>query len=327
MEPNILEVKDLAVSFHTLQGIAKAVNGLNFTIKEGETLGIVGESGCGKSVTSLAIMGLLATPPAKIAGSVTFQGEELLGKTDAQMCKIRGKEISMIFQEPMTALNPLFTVGEQLIETIILHQNLGKKMAKEKAAEMLNLVSIPSPETRLAQYPHQLSGGMRQRIMIAMALSCNPKLLIADEPTTALDVSVQAQILELMKGIKQRLGTAIIMITHDLGVIAEIADKVMVMYAGSAVEVTDVNTLFENPLHPYTRGLMASLPSIEKQQERLNAIPGMVPSLYDLPQGCKFSSRCARKLAKCQTEEPDLEVIGNTQVKCWNLNGGNGNEL
>lgn len=327
MTPRLLSVKDLAVSFHTSQGIAKAVNKISFDIQAGETLGIVGESGCGKSVTSLAIMGLLASPPAKLEGSITFQNEELLGKTDEEMCKIRGKEISMIFQEPMTALNPVFTVGEQLIETIVLHQHLNKREAREKAVEMLRLVSIPLPETRLKQYPHQLSGGMRQRVMIAMALSCNPKLLIADEPTTALDVSVQAQILELMKDIKQRLGTAIIMITHDLGVIAEVADRVMVMYAGNVVEFTDVNTLFEKPLHPYTQGLMASLPSLELERDKLSAIPGTVPSLYDLPKGCKFCTRCGVKSVKCEQDEPELTVVGNTKVKCWHVNGGTGNEL
>lgn len=309
----ILQIKDLSITFTSRHGKAKAVNNLNFELKQGETLGIVGESGCGKSATSLAIMRLL---DAEISGHIFFNGEDLMSKTEDEMCQIRGNEISMVFQEPMTALNPVFTIGNQLRETIMAHQNVSKKEGMQKAIELLKLVGIPSPEKRIHQYPHELSGGMRQRVMIAIALSCNPKLLIADEPTTALDVTIQAQILELMKKMKEQISASIIIISHDLGVIADMANKVMVMYAGSVVEYSDVHSLYEDPLHPYTQGLLDSIPSLQKDQDKLNAIPGMVPSIFDLPKGCKFSTRCKYKTDICD-QEPDLIEVKGRQVKCW----------
>ena len=315
---SILEVKNLGISFRTEDGKAVAVNGVDFTLNKGETLGIVGESGCGKSVSSLAILGLLPEPPAKIeSGSIMFKGEDLLKKSDEQMQAIRGNEISMIFQEPMTSLNPLYTVGNQISEVIRLHQNLDATATREKCIEMLSLAGIPSPEKRIQSYPYEMSGGMRQRVMIAMALACNPEILIADEATTALDVTIQVQILELMNELQRRFNTAIMMITHDLGVIAEMAHRVMVIYAGEVVEQADVYSIFDDPLHPYTRGLLSSIPVLDELKEELNAIKGMVPSPFDLPQGCSFNPRCPDARDICTSRAPELFNHQGRQVRCF----------
>ena len=294
MGEKILEVNHLKTYFHTDAGLSKAVNDVSFFVEKGKTLGIVGESGCGKSITSLSIMGLVETPPGEIAGGeIIFEGEDLLKKNEKEMSKIRGKKIAMIFQEPMTSLNPVFTIGQQLIETLMLHEDMTKKQAKERAIEMLKMVKIPLAEKRFHEYPHQLSGGMRQRVMIAMALCCNPELLICDEPTTALDVTIQAQILDLINELKEKTGTSVMMITHDLGVIAEIADDVMVMYAGKIVERATCDQIFEKPMHPYTYGLMQCIPKLDDDDtERLSVIEGMVPSFDDMPKGCAFCPRC-----------------------------------
>ncbi|MBO8141737.1 MAG: ABC transporter ATP-binding protein [Firmicutes bacterium] len=306
----LLSVRNLKTYFETEDGLVPAVDGISFDLDRGGTLGIVGESGSGKSVTSLSIMRLIPTPPGRILdGEILFEGEDLLKKSPAEMRRIRGNEISMIFQEPMTSLNPVFTVGDQIMEAIILHQKLSKKEARDKAIEMLRLVGIPSPEKRVDDYPHQMSGGMRQRVMIAMALSCNPKLLIADEPTTALDVTIQAQILDLMRKLRDELGTAIILITHDLGVIAEMVEEVIVMYAGKIVEHTDVRSLFRSPKHPYTEGLLGSLPRLHAQQERLESIEGVVPSPFQMPKGCRFHPRCRYAEEICRQEEPELMAV------------------
>ncbi len=305
----ILKVNDLRTYFDTAQGVARAVDGVTFEIHAGETLGVVGESGCGKSVTALSIMRLFPSPPGRIdGGEILFKGKDLTKVSKGEMRRIRGCEISMIFQEPMTSLNPVYTVGEQVVEAIRLHQSLSKREAVRKAIEMFELVGIASPERRIREYPHQLSGGMRQRVMIAMALSCRPSLLIADEPTTALDVTIQAQILELTNDLKSKLGAAILFITHDLGVIAETAQQVMVMYAGRLVEQADVAMLFENPLHPYTRGLMGSIPSEQaiRLKTRLDEIKGAVPNLMALPQGCAFHPRCSKRFEGCDRERPSL---------------------
>jgi oligopeptide/dipeptide ABC transporter ATP-binding protein len=306
--PELLQVKDLRTSFFTSEGEVRAVDGVSFAIEEGRTLGLVGESGCGKSVTSLSIMRLVASPPGKIVGGeILYRGRDLLKLSGTAMRKIRGNEISMIFQEPMTSLNPVFTVGNQIGEAIQLHQGLGKKETREKTIEMLRLVKIADPHTRIDDYPHQLSGGMRQRVMIAMALSCNPSLLIADEPTTALDVTIQAQILELMKELQHKLGgMALLLITHDLGVVAEQADEVAIMYAGKIVERAKTKALFDRPLHPYTVGLLKSLPGAENKKKRLDAIPGVVPSPLDLPSGCRFRDRCFKAAGICAEAEPQL---------------------
>ncbi|MCD8363405.1 MAG: ABC transporter ATP-binding protein [Lachnospiraceae bacterium] len=303
----LLEVKDLRTQFSTEHGIAPAVDGISFRLEKGKTLGIVGESGSGKSVTSLSIMRLLQEPAGRIAGGqILFKGEDLVKLSEKEMQNIRGAHISMIFQEPMTALNPVYTVGEQIAEVFMVRQKMKKKQARQKAIEMLALVGIPSPETRVDNYPHQLSGGMRQRVVIAIALACNPELLIADEPTTALDVTIQAQILELMKNLQKKLNTSMIMITHDLGIIYEMADEVLVMYCGQIVESGSMQEVFHHMLHPYTEGLMHSIPRLSDEAEELSTIEGIVPSLYELPKGCRFHPRCpyARKL--CQTEEPEL---------------------
>lgn len=315
----LIEVKNLKTHFHTEDGLVRSVDGVSFEINEGETLGIVGESGCGKSVTSISIMGLVPKPGGKIAaGEILFRGEDLTKKSVEAMRKIRGNEISMIFQEPMTSLNPVYTVGEQIAEAVILHQKLSKREAAARAVEMLKKVGIPSPEKRARDYPHQMSGGMRQRVMIAMALSCNPKLLIADEPTTALDVTIQAQILELMKQLRDEYNTAIMLITHDLGVIAEVADRVAVMYAGKIVEYTDVKSIFAAPRHPYTIGLLNSIPKLTGGQKRLEPIKGVVPSPLNLPAGCKFSNRCPFVQEKCLAAEPELaETTPGHAVRCW----------
>ena len=319
----ILEIKDLRTYFFTYEGVAKAVDGVSYQLEKGEPLGVVGESGCGKSVTALSILRLIPMPPGKVVGGeILFKGRNLLELTEDEMRKIRGNRISMIFQEPMTSLNPVFTIGNQIQETFKLHQGLSKKEALEKSIEMLKFVNLPSPERAVERYPHELSGGMRQRVMIAMALACNPEILIADEPTTALDVTIQAQILDLMNKLKEELGMAIILITHNLGVIAETVKRVIVMYAGKIVEEAKTKTLFENPQHPYTVGLLKSIPilgdKIRRGKVRLNEIAGVVPSLYELPAGCKFSTRCPSVMDICQEKEPELKEIETGHFSsCW----------
>ena len=319
----ILEIKDLRTYFFTYEGVAKAVDGVSYQLAKGEPLGVVGESGCGKSVTALSILRLIPVPPGKVVGGeILFKGRNLLELTEDEMRKIRGNRISMIFQEPMTSLNPVFTVGNQIQETFKLHQGLSKKEALEKSIEMLRLVNIASPERCVERYPHELSGGMRQRVMIAMALACNPEILIADEPTTALDVTIQAQILDLMNKLKEELGMAIILITHNLGVIAETVKRVIVMYAGKIVEEAETKTLFGNPQHPYTMGLLKSIPilgdKIRRGKVRLNEIAGVVPSLYELPPGCKFSTRCPSVMDICKEKEPGLKEIETGHFSsCW----------
>ncbi|GED69564.1 peptide ABC transporter ATP-binding protein [Brevibacillus reuszeri] len=315
----ILEVRNLQTHFFTDDGVSKAVDGVDFSLNKGETLGLVGESGCGKSITSLSILRLIASPPGKIVGGeIIFKGQNLVIKTEYEMRSIRGNEISMIFQEPMTSLNPVYTVGEQIAEVFRLHQKMGRKEAWEKAVEMLRLVGIPSPEKRATQEPHELSGGMRQRVMIAMALACRPEILIADEPTTALDVTIQAQILELMKKLQEEMGMSTIMITHDLGVVAETCDRVAVMYAGKVVEYTTAKNLFANPKHPYTVGLMNSLPRLDEDVEELQAIKGNVPSPFNMPQGCRFAPRCPHATQLCHDKLPELlEQEDGSKVRCW----------
>ena len=315
----ILEVKNLRTTFKTDEGELTAVDDVSFNVYKGKTLGIVGESGCGKSVSSLSIMKLIPNPPGKIAGGeILYRGQDLLKFDSSQMRSIRGNEISMIFQEPMTSLNPVFTIGNQIREAIGLHQKLNRNEIRDKAVEMLKLVGIPAPEKRVDDYPHQLSGGMRQRVMIAMALSCNPQILIADEPTTALDVTIQAQILELLKELQQKVGMALILITHDLGVVAEMADEVVVMYAGRIVEQGEVREIFRQPKMPYTRGLLNSIPIMNKdptgrlKKKRLEAIPGIVPDLLHLPQGCRFQERCSYVIPECKQHEPDLRIVANS---------------
>ncbi|NLN83967.1 MAG: ABC transporter ATP-binding protein [Firmicutes bacterium] len=320
MSDTLLDVRNLSTHFYTSEGTVKAVNDISFKIKNGETLALVGESGCGKSVTSLSIMGLIPWPPGKIvAGQIEFEGQDLLKLKPAQMQKIRGNEISMIFQEPMTSLNPVYTIGFQIAEALMLHQNMKASEANEKAVNMLKLVGIPEPAKRVKEYPHQLSGGMRQRAMIAMALACNPRLLIADEPTTALDVTIQAQILDLLGKLKEELGMAILLITHDLGVVAEMAERVIVMYAGKIVEEADVISLFKDPYHPYTQGLLDSIPKLEGKEERLHVIKGVVPNPVHMPQGCSFQPRCPKATEKCSQIEPPLKSLGQRKVACWNL--------
>ncbi|NLW22959.1 MAG: ABC transporter ATP-binding protein [Tissierellia bacterium] len=307
----LLEVKNLKTYFYTDDGIVKEVDGVNFSVDAGKTMGIVGESGCGKSITAMSILRLIPDPPGKIVdGEVIFNEEDLTKVSDKRIREIRGNDISMIFQEPMTSLNPVFTVGYQIEEVLMLHQKLEEKEAREKAIEMIRLVGIPNPDRIVDEYPHQLSGGMRQRIMIAMALACHPRLLIADEPTTALDVTIQAQILELMNDLKNRLNTSIMLITHDLGVIAEMADHVIVMYSGKVVEDAPIGELFKNPRHPYTVGLMNSIPSLVKEGQRLDTIPGRVPNPLYLPKGCYFHPRCKYAVEECRHVQPELRNIG-----------------
>lgn len=307
---NLLEVKDLRTYFYTDDGVVKAVDGVEFEVKAGETIGIVGESGCGKSITAMSILRLIQSPPGKIvSGEILFEGEDLVKVSEKRIREIRGNSISMIFQEPMTSLNPVFTAGYQIEEILKLHQNLDEKEAREKAIEMIRMVGIPNPERIADEYPHQLSGGMRQRIMIAMALACRPKMLIADEPTTALDVTIQAQILDLMNDLKEKLNTSIMLITHDLGVIAEMADHVIVMYSGKVVEDAPTIELFENPKHPYTIGLMSSIPSLAKEGQRLETIPGVVPNPLYLPKGCYFHPRCKYATSECREVQPELVEI------------------
>jgi len=321
----LLEIEGLQTHFFTQAGVVRAVDGVSYDVRGGEILGVVGESGCGKSVTALSVLRLVANPPGRIVGgAIRFEGVNLLDLSESEMEAIRGNDISMIFQEPMTSLNPLLTVGRQIGEAIVLHRRVSWREATDQALEMLRRVHIPEPERRLQAYPHQLSGGMRQRVMIAMALSCDPKLLIADEPTTALDVTIQAQILDLMRELQETLGTAIVLITHDMGVVAENADRVVVMYAGRKVEEASAKELFETPGHPYTKGLLASLPNLEiaahsnARRARLNEIKGMVPSLANLPQGCTFAARCGFATEECRAAYPPLEQQRPGHwIACW----------
>ena len=316
-----LQVENLELWFDNDYGSKKILNGISFDIYKGETLGIVGESGCGKSVTSLSIMRLLQTPPARIKGSIRIDGKELLTLTEKQMQAVRGNRISMIFQEPMTSLNPLFSIGDQLIETFMQHQGLSKSEAWEKGIEMLRMVRIPLPEQRMKEYPHQLSGGMRQRVMIAMALACRPELLIADEPTTALDVTIQAQVLDLMRNLQKEMGTSIAFITHDLGVVSEMCDRVIVLYCGEVVEEATTRELFTNPMHPYTEGLLGTLPKFGLKG-RLNTIPGVVPPAGKFPSGCVFAPRCKYATEKCHACKPALCAAGEGghKVRCFRYN-------
>jgi oligopeptide/dipeptide ABC transporter ATP-binding protein len=323
--PHLLEVKNLVTEFRTDALTIRAVDGVSYYIDEGEIVGLVGESGCGKSATQLSVLQLIPTPPGKIvSGEALFQGVDILSfdPDGGGMRAIRGGKIAMIFQEPMTSLNPVYTVGDQIAETFVTHQGLNQKEAMDRAAEMLRVVGIPSPAKRVYEYPHQLSGGMRQRAMIAMAMACRPKLLIADEPTTALDVTIQAQILDLMLGLQDELGMAIMIITHDLGVIAEVSDQVVVMYAGEVVEYSSIDTLFTDPRHPYTIGLIASIPVLgakfKRGKQPLREISGLVPSLIRLPPGCLFAPRCERVMGRCSQERPPLfSLSGNHGAKCW----------
>ncbi|MBV9188951.1 MAG: ABC transporter ATP-binding protein [Betaproteobacteria bacterium] len=314
----LLDVRGLRTSFDGEQGEVRAVDGVSFSLPRGRTLGLVGESGCGKSVTALSIMRLVPAPGRVASGEVVFDGRDLLKVTPAELRDLRGDQLSMIFQEPMTSLNPAFPVGDQIAETLLRHRKLSAREARTQAIEMLRRVRIPSPEERINDYPHQLSGGMRQRVMIAMALACNPKLLIADEPTTALDVTIQAQILDLMRTLREETGTAIILITHDLGVVAELADDVIVMYAGQVIERCTVEHLFAEPQHPYTIGLLGSIPRLDLLQERLSAIEGFVPDAAALPAGCRFHPRCPFVVEKCRSEVPPLmEITPQHEAACW----------
>ena len=313
----ILKVDNLHTQFHTEDGIARAVDGISFALYPGKTLGLVGESGCGKSVTSLSIMRLLSHPGRITKGAIFYQDCNLLNLSEQDMRNVRGNDIAMIFQEPMTSLNPVYTCGFQIDEAVMRHQHLDKEAARKKTIDMLRLVGIPAPEQRANEYPHQLSGGMRQRVMIAMALSCNPDVLIADEPTTALDVTIQAQILELLANLQQRLNMAVLLITHDLGVIAEVADHVAIMYAGQIVESGPVDAIFHNPKHPYTQGLLASVPRLDETRERLSVIKGSVPNAKQFPQGCRFASRCAIAQDQCHTQPAFVEIETAHHVACW----------
>lgn len=318
MAEALLEISHFQMHFHTDKGVVKAVDGIDMTVHEGEVVGLVGESGCGKSVTSLSIMGLVPQPPGKVAGGfIRLAGKELTSLTNKQWQKVRGNEVSMIFQEPMTSLNPVFTIGNQMMEAIGQHRKVSTAEAHKRALTALSEVGI-SREGILNEYPHQLSGGMRQRVMIAMAMVCSPRLLIADEPTTALDVTIQAQILDLMRRLNRETGTAILMITHDLGVVAEMCDRVVVMYAGQVVEEADVRTLFRDPRHPYTRGLIQSIPQLDKRKDRLYSIPGNVPNPRQMPMGCRFAPRCEFAQDRCREQEPPLFTLGEGQFsRCW----------
>ncbi len=316
----LISVRDLRIEFNTERGVVRAIDGVGFDIMPGETLGVVGESGCGKSVTSLAILGLIPSPPGRIvSGSIRLQGRELVGLPEAEYRKVRGREISMIFQEPMTALNPVFTVGNQMVDVLVRHKPLSRKQARQVAIDMLAKVGIPSPEKRVDDYPHEMSGGMRQRVMIAMALSCGPKLLLADEPTTALDVTTQAQVMEEIVELQQEFGTAVVLVTHDLGVVAETCQRAVVMYCGRVIEEADIETLFHHPKHPYTRGLMDSIPRIrEEKKAELPTIPGTVPDLLHLPRGCRFADRCFQARERCCQAEPELETLADgSKVACF----------
>lgn len=315
----LLEVRDLKTYFHSDDGVAKAVDGVSFEVEKGKTLGIVGESGCGKTVSCLSVLKLIPIPPGEIVGGeALFDGKDILKMSDHDMRHIRGNDIAMIFQEPMTSLNPVFTCGDQVIEAVTLHQHVSAEDARGRALEMFKLVGIPDPERRLDEYPHQLSGGLRQRVMIGMALSCHPKLLICDEPTTALDVTIQAQILQLLGDLQKEVGMSIIMITHDLGVVAETADDVVVMYAGKVVESADVRTVYHTPQHPYTIGLQQAIPRMGSKRKRLHQIEGVVPSPLDFPAGCKFNPRCPLADDKCRSREPELvRTSTGNKVACW----------
>ena len=315
----ILEIKDLCVEFQTVEGTVRAVNSLNYTLHQGEKLGIVGESGSGKSVSSLGIMQLIPNPPGKITnGSILYKGENLVEKSEKEMQKIRGNEISMIFQEPMTSLNPIIKCGKQIAETLRLHRGLDKKAAMEEAIKMMKAVGIANAEARAHEYPHQMSGGMRQRVMIAMALACQPQILIADEPTTALDVTIQAQILDLIRDLNEKMGTSVLFITHDLGVVNELCDTVIVMYTGRIVEKAPVRALFEKPLHPYSMGLLSAIPKITKEREPLSTIEGMVPNPTEKIEGCSFWPRCPKATERCKKDAPPMvEVSEERQVRCW----------
>jgi oligopeptide/dipeptide ABC transporter ATP-binding protein len=318
----LLEVKNLKTYFFTEDGVVKAVDGVDITVKPGEVLGLVGESGCGKSVTSLSIMRLIGIPGKIVEGEILFEGRDLLNLSEAEMVDMRGNRISMVFQQPQSSLNPVFKVGDQVGEVFQIHQNMGREESWERAVDLLRLVGIPDPESKAHAYPHEMSGGQAQRVMIAMALALNPQLLLADEPTTALDVTIQAQILDLISDLRYRMGTAVVLITHDLGVIAEMADRVAVMYAGRIVEQSGIKALFDKPLHPYTQGLIASIPVLGKIQDRLDVIPGSVPNLIGLPPGCKFAPRCRSRveyeLTICTEIEPDLvPVLPKHTVRCW----------
>ncbi|EMT51530.1 oligopeptide ABC transporter ATP-binding protein [Brevibacillus borstelensis AK1] len=318
MEANLLEVKHLRTHFKTEDGVVPSVNGVSFSVAKGETLAIVGESGCGKSVTSLSIMGLVAPPGEVVGGEIWLEGQNLLALSKKELRKLRGNKLSMIFQEPMTSLNPVFTIGNQLGEVFRQHRQMDKKEARAHSIEMLDHVGIPNAEKIVDSFPHQLSGGMRQRVMIAMALACNPALLIADEPTTALDVTIQAQILELLKKLNKEFQTGVILITHDLGVVAEMADRVVVMYAGEVVEQADVFSLFAEPKHPYTKGLLGSLPKLDENREELDSIPGSVPNPLDMPDGCAFHPRCPAATEECKQNKPQLqEVALNHLARCF----------
>ncbi|MCC7107517.1 MAG: ABC transporter ATP-binding protein [Chloroflexi bacterium] len=323
----LLEVEDLKTWFYTPDGVVKAVNGVSYTLNQGEALGLVGESGCGKSVSALSLMRLIPTPPGKIVnGKVLFEGTDLLTISDEDIRRIRGNDIAMIFQDPMTSLNPVLTVGRQISEALELHKGLSRKDARERTIQLLELVGIPSARSRVDDYPHQFSGGMRQRVMIAMALSCEPKILLADEPTTALDVTIQAQILDLIKRLREELGMAVVMITHDLGVVAGIADRINVMYAGYIVESGTADDVFHTPRHPYTLGLLRSIPRVDEVREKLIPIEGLPPDLIDTPPGCPFQPRCPYAIDRCQQENPSLEPVslGHT-IACWvDVTGGEG---
>jgi oligopeptide/dipeptide ABC transporter ATP-binding protein len=321
-QDTILDVRGLKTYFYTEDGVVKAVDGVDFDVKRGEIVAIVGESGCGKSVTSFSIMQLVGIPGKIVDGEVRFNGRDLLGLPESEMRLLRGDQLSMIFQQPTSCLNPVFRVGDQISEVLEIHRGTDKKQGWKQAVELLRTVGIPEPEQRVNAFPHELSGGMAQRVMIAMALACEPELLIADEPTTALDVTIQAQILDLMRGLQAKLGTSIILITHDMGVVAEMASRVSVMYAGRVVEQADVNTLFDEPLHPYARGLLASIPVTGVVKDRLDTIPGSVPNLIDLPPGCKFAPRCRARVENnlhiCTEKEPNLiEYKPGHRVRCW----------
>lgn len=320
MDDKILEVKDLHVSFHTYAGEVKAVRGVNFHVNRGEAVAIVGESGCGKSVTAQSLMKLIPMPPGEIKqGQIIFNGQDIVKKSNKEMESIRGKDIGMIFQDPMTSLNPTMTIGNQIMEGLIKHQKMTKSAARQRAIELLEIVGIPQPERRITQYPHEFSGGMRQRAMIAISLACSPKLLIADEPTTALDVTIQAQILELMKDLQKKMGTSIIMITHDLGVVAEMCERVIVMYAGKVIETGTVDEIFYNPQHPYTKGLLRSVPRLDlNKDEPLTPIFGTPPDLLRPPVGCGFTARCESAMRICQEADPELNELSKTQhCACW----------
>lgn len=326
MTDTLLDVQAIRTVFRIREGVVPAIDNVSFSINRNETVAVVGESGCGKSVTALTIMRLIKSPPGKIEqGSVIFEGEDLLVASEQRMREIRGNDIAMIFQEPMTSLNPVLTIGEQIAEAIVIHQSISYRAAREKAVELLQKVEIPAARQRMDEYPHQMSGGMRQRVMIAMALSCNPKLLIADEPTTALDVTIQAQLMLLMQGLRDEMGMGIMLITHDLGVVANMADRVIVMYAGQIVEEAPVRDLFANPNHPYTQGLLRSVPRLDERVDTLHVIKGTVPNLLYLPPGCRFNPRCPYAQEKCTLEEPNLIDTGEQhKVRCWFPLGENG---